>query len=281
MYNFSLDLSKDNYCVMGNPVAHSKSPQIHAAFAAQTTQDIHSQSILVEAGDFKIALAQFQLQGGKGLNITVPFKEDAWLVSQTNCTERASKAQAVNTIWFDSEGNCHGDNTDGIGLVRDLIINHQVTLAGAKILILGAGGAIRGILAPLLDEKPARMIIANRTIAKAIKLQEVFSYTGNVQASNYEDLSGQTFDVIINGTSASLQNELPPLPDDLPVNDSCCYDMMYADTDTAFVNWARQRHAAKALDGLGMLVEQAAESFYIWRGIKPDAQPVIEMLRDR
>lgn len=279
MYNFSLDLSKDNYCVMGNPVAHSKSPLIHSSFAEQTSQNIHYQSILVQEGDFKIALAQFIQQGGKGLNITVPFKGDAWQASRANCTDRANKAQAVNTIWFGPQGECHGDNTDGIGLVRDLTINHQVTLAGTNILILGAGGAVRGILAPVIDEKPESIVIANRTLAKAKQLQELFSYMGNVLACNYKDLSGQTFDVIINGTSASLQNELPPIPDDLPVNGSCCYDMMYSDKDTPFVTWAMQSHAAKAIDGLGMLVEQAAESFYLWRGIKPDAQPVIKMLR--
>ncbi len=281
MSNFSLDPSKDNYCVMGNPVVHSKSPQLHAAFATQTKQNIHYQSILVEEGNFAISLEQFQQQGGMGLNITVPFKGDAWQASQAFSTERANTAQAVNTIWFGSEGECHGDNTDGIGLVRDLTINHQVTLTEKNILILGAGGAVRGIIEPLLGQQPVEIAIANRTLAKADKLKDIFSDRNIINVCSYGELSGKKFDLIINGTSASLQNEVPPLPDDLSVADACCYDMMYSNNDTAFVTWAKAHNAAKTVDGLGMLVEQAAESFYIWRGIKPDTQPVIKELRNQ
>jgi len=281
MSSFSLDPSKDNYCVMGNPVAHSKSPQIHAAFAAQTKQKIHYQSILVEEGNFAIALEEFQQQGCKGLNITVPFKGDAWQASRSFSTERANRAQAVNTIWFGPEGECHGDNTDGIGLVRDLTINHQVALAEKNILILGAGGAVRGILDPIFDQHPSQVVIANRTLVKAEQLKDIFSDRGSIKVCNYDELSGINFDLIINGTSASLKNEVPPLPNDLSVADACCYDMMYSNKDTAFVTWAKQHHATKAVDGLGMLVEQAAESFYIWRGIKPETQAVIKEFRNQ
>ena len=276
--NFNLKPGVDNYCVMGNPVAHSKSPQIHAAFARQTAQQIHYQAILVDQEEFYIALGSFQKQGGKGLNITVPFKEDAWKAAQS-LTTRAERACAVNTLWFDKSGNRYGDTTDGIGLVRDLTINHNINLAGKELLILGAGGAVRGILDPLFDQKPARVVIANRTISRAEELSASFSDRGELIAVDYDYLKGQQFDLIINGTSASLQGTIPPLPANLLRDGACCYDMMYANTDTPFVIWAKNHHAAQALDGTGMLVEQAAESFYIWRGVMPQTKPVIEMLK--
>ena len=278
MHNFSLDPSVDNYGVMGNPVTHSKSPQIHTAFAEQTNQHLNYQAILVELDQFPEALDIFQQQGGKGLNITVPFKGDAWASCQSN-SQRADRAQAVNTLWFKTDGSRCGDNTDGIGLIRDLTINHQVTVADRGILILGAGGAVRGILDPLFDQQPAQITIANRTLAKGKLLADLFSDRGDILACSYDDLAGKRFQLVINGTSASLQGEVPPLPDDLLASDACCYDMMYSNNDTAFVNWAKSHHASLALDGLGMLVEQAAESFLIWRGVYPDTGSVIEMLR--
>jgi shikimate dehydrogenase len=278
VHNFSLKPGVDNYCVMGNPVAHSKSPQIHTAFAQQTGQQIHYQAILVEQGKFSQALDAFQKQGGRGLNITVPFKEDAWKASGS-LTMRAERAGAVNTLWFDENGKRYGDTTDGIGLVRDLTINHNIAVSGKEILVLGAGGAVRGILDPLFDQHPARIVIANRTISRAEELGKAFSDRGELIAVNYDYLNGQQFDLVINGTSASLQGTVPPLPADILRAGACCYDMMYANADTPFVGWARNHHAAHAFDGIGMLVEQAAESFYIWRGVRPETRPVIQMLR--
>lgn len=280
MYNFNLLPDVDNYCVMGNPVRHSKSPQIHAAFARQTGQNIHYQAILIEEGKFSGALAAFQEQGGKGLNITIPFKRAAWEIAD-NLSVAAKRAQAVNTLWFDKFGKCQGDTTDGTGLIRDLVENHDISLAGEEILILGAGGAVRGILDPVFDHKPERIVIANRTVARAEELADAFSDRGNITTCRYEELSGQQFHYVINGTAASLQGEVPPLPDDLLGKDAFCYDMMYASEDTVFIRWANSHGAARAYDGLGMLVEQAAESFYIWRGVRPETAPVLKMLRQQ
>ena len=269
----------DNYGVMGNPVAHSKSPQIHAAFARQTGEPVAYQAIYVELDRFPAALDEFQRLGGKGLNITLPFKEAAWKSARVT-SGRADRAHAVNTLWFDKHGKRHGDTTDGIGLIRDLTVNQDIQLSGKDVLVLGAGGAVRGILDPLFDQEPARVVIANRTISRAIELARLFLDRGELVACDYEALRGQRFHTVINGTSASLQGAVPPLPDDLLLPGACCYDMMYADTDTVFVTWARAHHADKALDGIGMLVEQAAESFHIWRGVRPETRPVIEMLRN-
>lgn len=278
MAGFNLIPDADNYGVMGNPVAHSKSPQIHTAFARQTGECVVYQAILVELDGFPAALDEFQSAGGKGLNITVPFKEAAWQSAQVR-TARAERARAVNTLWFDASGKRHGDTTDGIGFIRDLTLNHDIQLAGKEILVLGAGGAVRGILDPLCDQEPARVVIANRTVSRAVELARLFADRGEIAPSDYQALRGQRFHIVINGTSASLQGTVPPLPDDLLFPDACCYDMMYADTDTAFVTWAQEHHAARAVDGIGMLVEQAAESFYIWRRVRPETRPVIAMLR--
>jgi len=272
-----IDPSVDNYCVVGNPVAHSKSPQIHAAFAEQTQQNIFYQAIQVDDGKFKAALKEFQAQGGKGLNITVPFKGEAWEISE-NRSNRAERALAVNTISFDDAGNIIGDNTDGVGLIRDMTINHDISIKDKDILILGAGGAVRGILDPLFDEQPNKVVIANRTVSRAEELTDIFSDRGDISACGFDELAGSSFDIIINGTSASLQGEVPPLPENLLNDNACCYDMMYSMSDTPFVSWAKAHGATKAFDGLGMLIEQAAESFFIWRGVRPDTVPVIKML---
>lgn len=268
-----------HYAVMGNPIAHSKSPLIHAAFARQTAQAMDYQAILVDTapGAFQHAVQQFQTENGCGLNITVPFKQDAWQLA-TQRTSRAERAGAVNTLWF-SHGKIHGDTTDGIGLVRDILQNHGRKIAQQRMLILGAGGAVRGVLEPILAEKPSCCVIANRTVAKAQELAEIFAPLGTVTACAYQALPGQQFDLVINGTSASLQGELPPLPADLLAQDAWCYDMMYAKTATIFMRWAQQHGAAKTLDGLGMLVEQAAEAFFIWRGVRPETMPVIQQLQ--
>ncbi len=272
-----LDSSIDNYCVMGNPVSHSKSPQIHAAFAEQTRQKIFYQAILVDEGKFKAALKEFLQQGGKGLNITVPFKHDAW-ESSDQMSRRAERAAAVNTISFDDAGNIIGDNTDGVGLIGDLTINHDISIKDKDILILGAGGAVRGILDPLFDEQPNKVVIANRTVSRAEELTDIFSDRGDISACGFDELAGSSYDIIINGTSASLQGEVPPLPENLLNDNACCYDMMYSMSDTPFVSWAKAHGTTKAFDGLGMLIEQAAESFFIWRGVRPDTVPVIKML---
>ncbi len=265
----------DHYAVMGNPIAHSKSPLIHTAFAKQTGQILEYDAILVE-GDFAQAVQAFQASGGKGLNITVPFKQAAWTLADQR-RERAELAGAVNTLWFDEQGRCIGDNTDGVGLVRDLTQNHGCQIEGRRVLILGAGGAVRGVLAPLLEAAPAHCVIANRTMSKAVTLAELFADFGNISAKPIDALQNKSYDLVINGTSASLQGELPPLPEGLLAEGAWCYDMMYA--MTPFLQWAQKQGAAFALDGLGMLVEQAAESFYLWRGVMPETVSVIQQIK--
>jgi shikimate dehydrogenase len=269
------------YAVFGNPIAHSKSPLIHTAFAQQTHQSIQYEAILVDIqpGEFAKAVQTFQDQGGNGFNITVPFKQAAFDLADQR-TPRAQLAGAVNTMWFDDHGRRMGDNTDGIGILRDLRDNHGLSIHERRLLILGAGGAVRGVLEPLLKESPALCVIANRTLAKAQELVELFAPLGkNVTACSYDALTGQSFDLIINGTSTSLHGELPPLSDGILVKQGWAYDMMYANEPTVFMQWALAQGAERALDGLGMLVEQAAEAFYIWRGIRPDTAPVIAQLR--
>jgi shikimate dehydrogenase len=272
------DAKPDLYAVMGNPIAHSKSPRIHALFAAQTRQRMSYEAMLVELGGFEQALGNFQAHGGKGCNVTLPFKEEAWRLMDAR-SERAEAAGAVNTVVFRPDGSRYGDNTDGVGLVRDLKDNHGVALAGRRLLILGAGGAVRGVLGPLLAEQPASVVIANRTVPRATELARAFAAQGAVRAAGFEALAGECFDVVINGTSASLQGELPPLPAGLLAPHAWCYDMMYGAQPTVFMQWAAAQ-GAHAIDGLGMLVEQAAESFALWRGVHPDTAPVIKVLRD-
>jgi len=271
-------VESDRYAVMGYPISHSKSPFIHAAFAQQTGQPIQYEAIQVVPGQFAQAVQVFRDEGGKGLNVTIPFKQEAYELTNVRST-RAEQAGAVNTLWFNEEGQWVGDNTDGVGLVRDLLKNYHGRIEGQRILILGAGGAVRGVLELLLTAKPSCCVIANRTLAKAHTLAELFSRFGNITASSYEGLMNQPFDLIINGTSASLQGELPPLPKGILTQGGWCYDMMYSDSMTPFMQWALTQGAAMAVDGLGMLVEQAAEAFYIWRGIMPNTTSVIQQLR--
>ncbi len=268
----------DHYAVMGNPIAHSKSPQIHTLFARQTGQDLVYTAILVELGHFAEAVASFAAAGGKGLNITVPFKREAWeLVDE--CSPRAARAGAVNTILFRAEGGRYGDNTDGVGLVRDLRDNHGVRIQGRRVLLLGAGGAVRGVTGPLLGERPAQLVIANRTADKAVELAKELTDLGKVAGCGYQDLDAERFDLIINGTAASLKGEAPLLPGTVLAAGGCCYDMMYGAQPTPFMKWAIEHGAQQALDGLGMLVEQAAEAFFLWRGVRPQTRPVMDVLR--
>ena len=267
----------DHYAVFGDPIKHSKSPRIHSLFAQQTQQDLDYVAQQVPAETFVTVANDFFANGGKGLNCTVPLKELAWQYAD-QLTERARLAKAVNTLAKQADGSILGDNTDGIGLVNDLISNHQIQLAGKRILILGAGGATRGIILPLLDCQPAQISIANRTVSKAEALVADFAAQGRLTALGFEALAGQQFDVVLNATSASLSDQLPPLPADLLAANACCYDLAYGNLPTTFVKWGLAHGAAQSLDGLGMLVEQAAEAFFIWRGVRPATTDVIALL---
>jgi shikimate dehydrogenase len=274
----SMNTRLDQYAVAGNPIGHSKSPLIHKLFAEQTGEQLEYRTMLVEPGGFARAVDEFRRGGGRGLNVTVPFKQDAWVYSEV-LSPRAERAKAVNTLVFRKDGTVLGENTDGLGLVRDVTISHRGQVRGRHILLLGAGGAARGVLQPLLAERPAVLVIANRTAAKARELALLFGDLGPVSGCGFAELGDVRFDLIINATSAGLNDTVPPLPDGVIAEQGWCYDMMYGDRPTAFVRWARDHDAAKALDGLGMLVEQAAESFLAWRGVRPDTGPVLAALR--
>lgn len=267
----------DRYAVFGHPIKHSKSPRIHCLFAEQTRQQLTYSAQDVPAEAFQQSVRNFFNSGGKGLNCTVPLKELAWKFADKK-TGRAELSRAVNTLVLLPDGVVLGDNTDGVGLVNDLVGNHAILLTGANILVLGAGGATRGILAPLLEQQPRRLHIANRTVEKALSLAAEFKPLGPVSGSGFAELQGLQFDLVINATSASLSNQLPPLPAQLLAQGAVCYDLAYGNEPTAFVCWGNENDAAKSLDGLGMLVEQAAEAFYIWRGIRPETAPVIALL---
>ena len=269
---------KDQYAVFGNPIKHSKSPQIHGQFAQQTGQDLSYRAHMVDLGRFAEAARQFFDNGGKGLNITVPFKLDAYEFAD-ELSGRAKAAGAVNTLALQDDGRIYGDNTDGLGMVSDISANLGWDIADRRILILGAGGAVRGVLGPLLKRQPKTIVVANRTVEKARGLAQSFMTEGDVRGCSYDSLLGNQFDLIINGTSASLAGDLPPLPVDILSDHACCYDMMYSAAPTPFMRWAAGQAAWAVADGLGMLVEQAAESFCIWRGVRPDTRRVIDALR--
>lgn len=267
------------YAVFGNPIAHSQSPFIHSQFAAQTGLSLTYEALLAPLDDFASSLQTFFAEGGNGANVTVPFKEQAFTLAN-ELSERARRAGAVNTLIKLDNGQIRGDNTDGAGLVNDLL-EHGITLTGQRILLLGAGGAVRGALEPLLAQKPAEVCIANRTVERAEQLAREFADLGPVVAAGYDWIDAPA-DLIINGTSASLQGELPPLaPSLVKAGHTACYDMMYGKNTTAFNQWAQSLHAARTLDGLGMLVGQAAEAFYIWTGQRPKTAPVMQALRQK
>ena len=265
----------DFYAVFGSPIQHSKSPRIHTLFAEQTNQSLEYFAQEVKAENFVTATTVFFKQGGRGLNCTVPLKELAWQFADKK-TARAESAKAVNTLIKQEDGSILGDNTDGVGLVNDLTLNHGIELNNKRILILGAGGATRGILLPLLEQRPDYLIVANRTIEKVLTLALDFYHS--FESSSFEALEDEQFDVILNATSASLTNELPPLPKNLLAKNGICYDLAYSNQPTAFVRWGNSQNASKSLDGLGMLVEQAAEAFMLWRGIRPNSKMVIDLL---
>lgn len=264
----------DRYAVIGNPVEHSRSPQIHAAFALATAQDFCYERLLAPLDGFAATARAFFAAGGRGANVTLPFKEEAFRLAG-RLSARAQLAGAVNTLSVQRDG-VHGDNTDGAGLVRDLLHNLGLGLRDARVLLVGAGGAARGVLQPLLDERPGELVIANRTPARAAELA---GRQAGVKACAFAGLAGSRFDLVINATSASIAGEVPPLPGALFADRGVAYDMMYGRGDTAFLAWARGAGAARCADGLGMLVEQAAEAFQVWRGVRPQTGAVLAQLR--
>ena len=267
----------DRYAVVGNPIGHSKSPLIHSMFAEQTGEHLSYEALLAPLDDFAGALRTF-LQEGLGVNVTVPFKEQAWELVDSR-TPAAELAGAVNTIQRLDDGRLLGDNTDGKGLVRDIQHNAGFDLADKRILLVGAGGAARGVIQPLLEAQPAQLCVVNRTVEKAEQLARLFKDQGPISAAGFEWIE-EPVDLIINATSASLEGQLPPMsPNLIYPGQTWCYDMMYASETTVFNRWAEQQGAARCLDGLGMLVEQAAEAFLLWRGVRPDTAPVLAALR--
>jgi len=269
----------DQYGVFGHPVNHSLSPFIHGLFARETQQEMSYRPYDVTPEEFAARVREFFAAGGKGLNVTLPHKMAAVEVAD-ELTARAAHAAAVNTLAVKGEGLL-GDNTDGAGLVRDLCDNLGLVITNRRLLIVGAGGATRGILAPLLGLEPAVVVIANRTSERAEALAAAFSDLGVTQGMGFENIEPTPFDLIINATSASLSGEIPPIPDAALGAQTVCYDLAYGRSATAFVRWAQGKGCARALQGLGMLVEQAAESFRLWRGVRPSTTRVLDALRER
>jgi shikimate dehydrogenase len=267
----------DRYAVLGHPISHSRSPWIHARFAAQTEQAVSYEAIDVEPIQLASFVREFFAGGGGGLNITLPHKVAAAALA-TQLSDAARVAGAANTLWRDPAGRLCADNTDGVGLARDLGVNLGIELTGRRLLLLGAGGAARGILTALLNPAPAELIIANRTRSRAEELAAQFSGAAAVRAVALGELSAPAFDLIINATSASLAGEALALPPKLLGRDSVCYDLAYQDGGTMFVQWARAHGVRHAYGGIGMLIEQAAESFRLWRGVRPDTAPLLAEL---
>lgn len=267
----------DLYCVFGNPISHSRSPAIHTAFARATGQSMSYETRLAPVDGFTQAVSEFVASGGKGANVTVPFKEEAFRLC-TQLSERAQRAGAVNTLMFEGQ-EVIGDNTDGAGLVNDITQNLGFSLRGRRILLLGAGGAARGVIAPLLAHAPTSLLIANRTAEKAAMLARDFSDIAPVEGGDFANTSGKRFDLVINATSASLSGDSLPLPAGIFADGSLAYDMMYGKGETPFLVLAREQGVDRRSDGLGMLVEQAAEAFAIWRGVRPETTGLLAALR--
>lgn len=267
----------DRYAVIGWPVKHSRSPFIHAMFARQTEQNMTYQLLEAAPEQFESTVQDFFAKGGKGLNITVPHKQAAFAIARYR-SPRAEFAGAVNTLSL-HEGELMGDNTDGVGLFNDLSRNLHFDLEDMRVLMLGAGGAARGVIAPILQARPAELVIANRNVDRADQLVEEFMTLGTLSSISFADLEARPFDLIINATSASLQGEMPALPTGIVDTHTLCYDMAYGKDGTVFTRWAEQQGAERAVQGWGMLVEQAAESFFIWRGVRPDTAEVLAALQ--
>ena len=269
--------STDRYAVFGHPISHSQSPRIHRLFAEQTGQQLIYSAVDVTPETFETSVNEFIQSGGRGLNCTVPLKELAFRRAET-LSIRGQRSKAVNTLALLPDGTLYGENTDGIGLTRDLTQNLGIELNGQRILILGAGGATRGILEPLLQSKPRQLDIANRTPNKAIKLASEFADLGPITGGGFQTFAGESYDIILNATAASLTGELPDLPPGILAQDGTCYDLAYGQQPTAFVRWGQKQGARLSVDGIGMLVEQAAEAFLLWRGIRPETTPVLAAL---
>lgn len=265
------------FAVFGHPVAHSKSPMIHQQFAAQFGLVIRYDAIDAEPGAFAEAVRLFRDRGGAGCNVTVPFKLEAFELADIH-SDRAEQAGAANTLKFEDDGRIFADNTDGVGLIRDITENLQTPLQDKRVLVLGAGGAVRGILPSLLSQHPQYLFVANRTPSRAGDLVKRFSDSEAIEGGGFDQVPG-SFDVIINGTAASLSDDVPPISAECITTKTLVYDLMYADKPTSFMQWAAQHGTGKTADGLGMLVEQAAESFFLWHGKRPETQPVIVSLR--
>jgi len=264
----------DRYAVIGNPVSHSKSPLVHGSFARQANQDMVYGTLEAPVDGFDAAVTAFRSSGGRGLNVTMPFKLDA-LSYATAPSERARLAGAVNCMKFEGD-DVLAENFDGVGLVNDIQRNHGFQVRGRRVLVMGAGGAARGAAQPLLDERPAALVIANRTLSKARALQDQFSPYGKVAATGYAELVNERFDIVLNCTSASLRGELPPVPREVFSPGCLAYDLVYGKGLTHFLRLAREAGAGRLADGVGMLVEQAAEAFLWWRGVRPDTRATIE-----
>ena len=275
----SMNGEVDRYAVVGNPVAHSLSPKIHTEFARQTAQQLSYEAIELASDGFATGIAELQQQGFRGLNVTVPFKREAWELCHS-LSARAKIAGAVNTLSLQADGSIHGDNTDGVGLVRDLVDNLKIKIQDQNVLLLGAGGAVRGVLEPLLARAPAHLTIANRNLDRANALAHDFMSSGKIEVIAYTQLSNESYNLIINATAAGLSQQLPPIPASLLNPAGVCYDMMYdINKATSFVEWSTSRGVKQSFDGLGMLVEQAAEAFFLWRGVRPHTDKLLRMLR--
>ena len=262
------------YCVIGDPITHSRSPEIHKFFADQQAESIQYEAQRVDEASFQNFVRDFFESGGAGLNITLPYKEAAFLLCD-KLSERASLSRAVNTLFIDDQGLLRGENTDGLGLVRDIVDNHGIAISNKRILIIGAGGAARGVIYDLISCNPASVSIVNRTHHKAEALAERF----NIKALEIKFAFEKEFDLIINATASSLAGELPSISSAMLAPNCCCYDMMYSKEDTIFVRWAKENGVSDTMDGLGMLVEQAAEGFFLWRGLRPFTAPLLKKLR--
>ncbi len=270
---------KARYAVFGNPIKQSKSPAIHAMFAQQSAQQMLYRAVRVELDGFASAAGKFFADGGAGLNVTVPFKREAFAFAD-RLSARAARAGAVNTLTRTGDGVIEGDNTDGVGLVRDVIANLGWAVQGLRVLLIGAGGAARGVVEPLLLQRPQELLIVNRTGARAAQLAVEFADLGPLEGGAYDLVGARQFDLVINATSAGLSGAMPELPGSLLTERSCCYDMVYGAEPTTFMRWSAHHAAWAVADGLGMLVEQAAESFFIWRAVRPETRPVINELRE-
>ncbi|MCB1827607.1 MAG: shikimate dehydrogenase [Coxiellaceae bacterium] len=268
----------DSYAVIGHPIAHSQSPKIHAEFAKQTKQNLSYVAIEAPIDGFFNTLKDFEAAGGKGCNVTLPFKTEAFEIADSH-SQLAIEAGAANTLVF-KDNKIFADSTDGPGLIQDITNNHHYSLRQKKILILGAGGVVKCIAGPLLAQAPASLVIANRTVEKAERIAKQFEMRGEIDSAGLSDIPDEPFDLIINATSASINGKVPAISTKLISKQTWCYDLFYSKQATAFLTWAKQLGAAECIDGLGMLVEQAAAAFYLWRGVYPETKSVIAMLRN-